>query len=348
MPGTIPTNALSMADWAKFQNDPLITKTVMSLYELCNVLTYVPMTAAEQTVVRGSRWAGNLPSVNGIGFNTIPAYFTGTPEHYTEQVGLIRDSLAVDKLLLRDKLNISDPAKQRIDAYLKAFTYKMNDVFINGNPVDEPFLPVGVKWRLDNPGRSGVFSTDGSTTELKIDAACDVRLATLGTTATGPIQSYTFIESFRRMLTRLGRPTGKGVTAFMNEEMFNRIPVVIGAAGEGYTFEITKDQYDRRVATFMDCQLVPIGRKADQTTQIITITEDTTGAAASSEYTSIYFCVLDEEHFSGWHFDPPKFIPLGLDDTGILNQWTFEYAYGLRMESNRSLGRLYDIRFGSV
>lgn len=347
MAGSIPTNSLSLQDWAKFRNDPMITKITKSLYTLSNVLTDMSFVQKEYINIRGSRWAGNLPTVNGIGFNVVPAYITGTPEQYEEQVGLIRDSAAVDTLLLRDKGNITDPVKSRIESYLEAFTYKTNDTLINATPSTEQYLSPGLKWRLDNPSLSGVFSANGTTTELKIDVAADLRAATLGGSG-GQAEAYKFLEAFRRVLTRMKAPTGKNVVAYMNEELYVRFPTIIAAAGETLSFSITKDNYDRDVATYRSCRLQPIGRKADQTTQIITITENSDGTdTGASEYTSIYFAYMAEGHFSGWHFDPPHFKDIGIDDSGVIKQWTFEYCYGLMMEDNRSIARMYDLRFGS-
>jgi hypothetical protein len=130
----------------------------------------------------------------------------------------------------------------------------------------------------------------------------------------------------------------------MNEVMKRRFNTLLRALGTDGGFAITKDQFDRVQATYKGAVIKDIGYKADQTTRIITNTEDTTGVGTSSTYTSIYAVNYGTDHFFGWQFDALAAHDLGLLNDGVLYRTVIDWAGGLMNASDRSIARIYDIK----
>lgn len=331
----IDTNVLPFHAWAKGTNNPLITKISWALYERGNVLTDMQMMNRKTLLRNGARWEGNLPSVDFVAINQEPVVTYGTPTQRQEAAHLIRNFIEIDHVLEEDENNISDPAAQQVKAWTKGFTYKFNDYAVNNNHITGDALGnVGWRYRLDNPTSYGI------PTEMKIDGG-SVDITTGAVTAA---TANRFLELVGTALQRMDCDPSN-VTIYCNDIMELRFRTVIAALAAGAGFDTTKDNYDRKVVTYNGAKIKNIGRKADQTTQIIK-TEDATGADSSgSNYTSLYFVNHSAEGFSGWQFSPMQAKPAFIDDTGVIKRTLLEYIFGFWCEDNRCLARLYDLKY---
>lgn len=333
----VSASALTLAQYAIMSNDPLVQRITYSLLMNGNVLEDLPLVTKKSILLNGTRWEGNLPSVNWSKLNVDPVVTSGTPTPYQEQAYIVRNAIDVDRFLVEDENQIVDPRGAQAEAWLKSLAYDLNDKFINNDHTSgEDDAPVGLRARLDN------YATYGLVSEMKIDFGA-VDLSPTGLTAATANQ---FIENIDQILEYMGSESGKGVVLYMNgllKRRFARAIRVLGIGGGGFTS--TRDAFDRVIDKYKDAKVVNIGRKADQTTQIITSTETSAGAAGSSTYTSIYAARFGEDGLFGWQFDAlvPKDIGL-IGNGGSTYRTVVDWAFGMMSTHTRCISRGYGIK----
>lgn len=331
----IATNTVTLADYAIMSNSPLVQRVSFSLIENGSVLQDVPFITKKSFIVNGVRFEGNLPSVNWSQLNAEGTTTKGTPTPYQEQVYLLRNYIDVDKYLVEEENAIVDPRAIQTQAYLKAFTYDVNYKFIkNDHVTGDVNAPVGIRYRIDNGASFGVRS------ENKINAN-GVNLAQATATQATANQ---FLEYLDQLLWSVDSPEGTGVTLYMDEVMKRRFAFIIRLMGTAGGFSIMQDQFGRTIQMYKGATIRDIGYKADQSTRIITTTENSDGTDGSSTYTSIYAVNYSQDHFSGWQFGELNVQDLGLLNNGVIYRTLIDWAVGLANASNRSLGRLYGIK----
>jgi hypothetical protein len=331
-------NAITLSEYGVMSNQPFIKKIISSLIINGMVLADIPLVTDKTMVQNGSRWMDNLPTVNWAKLNEGTTVTKGKPTPYSENAWLMRNAIDADNKIIEDRNQIVDPRAAQLDAYLKAVSYDFNDKYINNDHLsgDEDSF-IGLRYRLDNP------STFRLASECKIDAG-GVDLSPSGMTSQ---TANAFVEYLDQLLSFLGREEGDGVFLYMNDTLKRRMARAIRVLGTGAGFNIVTDAYDRTISKYKNATVVNIGRKADQSTRIITNTETSTGAAGASTFTSIYAAVYGEEALMGWQFDS---IDNSCKDVGLIgndstiSRLSFDYAVGLLPNHSRCLGRLYDIK----
>ncbi len=332
----VSANAVNLADYALNSNSPLVRNVTYSLIQSGNIMQDVPLINKASLVASGVRFEGNLPTVSWRPLNAEGVTTKGTPSAYQEQVFALTNYIDIDKLLVREENAIVDPRSAQVGAYLKALTYDMNFKFIaNDHVTGDANAPVGLKYRILNGGTYGVRP------ENKIDGAGTLLTQAGATQAT----ANTLLEFLDQLLWSVDSPSGEGVTLYMNEVLMRRIPFLIRLMGTSGGFDITQDQFNRKIQQYKGATIRDIGYKADQSTRIITNTELATGLAdTGGTYTSIYAVNYGLDHFFGWQFDDVNVQDLGLLNNGVQFRTLIDWAVGFMNQSTRSLGRLYDLK----
>lgn len=331
----VSTSALNLADYALNSNSPEVRAITWSLIDNGAVAQDLPILTSEQLILNGVRFEGNLPAVNWSQINAEGVSVKATPTPYSEQVYTFRNYVDVDKLLVRDKNNITDPRATQASAMMKAVAYDFNDKFINNDHVtgDENSF-IGVNYRVVN--------AKGVRTENKIDAG-GVDMSQSGMTQA---TANKFLETIDNALWAVDSPDGgPNIIIYCNEVMKRRWAFALRLMGTSGGFDITKDQFDRTIQTYKGAIIRDIGYKADQSTRIITNTFLSDGSAnTGSTYTCMYFCNMATDHLMGWQFEPPNAQDLGLLNNGVTYRTLFDWAIGLNNVSNRSLARIHGIK----
>ena len=332
----VSANSTSLADYALNSNSPMVRAVTYSLIMNDNIMQDVPLINKQSLIASGVRFEGNLPTVNWSPLNAEPVTTKGTPTAYQEQVYLIRNSIDVDKMYVRDENAIQDPRAIQVGAYLKALTYDMNKKFIrNDHITGDANAPVGIRSRIANGGTFGVRP------ENLIDGA-GVDLSQAGATQA---TANKFLEFLDQLLWSVDAPDGTGVTLYMNEVMKRRVAFAIRLMGTSGGFDITRDQFNRTIEMYKGAVVRDIGYQQDQATRIITVTETAAGTAdTGSTFSSIYAVHYDTDHFFGWQFADVNVQDLGLLNNGVIYRTLIDWACGYMNTSTRSLGRLYDIK----
>lgn len=336
----IQSTALSFAQYAIQSNDPLVQEVVFSLLDIGTAMTDIPFVTKKTLIANGVRWNANLPTVNWGTINSVPTGTIGTPTPYQEQAYIIRNNIDVDKYLIQDENQIGDARGTQLAAYLKAVAYDFNTKFINNDHITgNSNAVVGLKYRINNGTTFGVRAMN------KIDAGgVDLRLATLTAAATKDTGNQ-FIEYLDQLLWSVDSPDGQGVTLYMNEVLKRRMNTLLRAMGTDGGFAIVRDEFDRVQATYKGAVIKDIGYQANQTSRIISNTENADGTDTGvSTFTSVYAVNYSTDHFFGWEFEPLAAHDLGLLNDGVLYRTVIDWAGGLMNHSDRSLGRLFDIR----
>jgi hypothetical protein len=289
--------------------------------------------------VNGTRFTGNLATVNWRKLNEASVVTSSTATPYTEQAYILSNMIDVDKKLREDVNSIGDPMGVQLLAYLKAASYDLNDKFFNNDHLTgDADAPVGIRYRLDNP------STMGTNSACKINGSgVDITQGSM-TAAT----AASFIELIEQALSEIdGGVDGNGCVLYMNRLVQRRLGRAIRMLGAGGGFEMVTDAFDRRVMKFRNATIRTIGLKADQSTEIITNTETSAGANGSSTFSSLYAVKYGEGYAQGWQYesiaDSVQFIGQRSDEP-THERLIIDWAAGMRFDHTRAAARVFNIK----
>jgi len=318
--------AWTLAELSKIETDTLRKSVIDTFLMESQVMDAIPWETIGQlatTIVRMQ----DLPSV---GFRKINAGYSSTEgkfEQKVENISLMGCYMDCDKAIARAKNTVADARAISQVMALKAAAYKFNDKFINGDPTSDPEEFKGLKKRVD-----AVYS-EGFTDQY-IDNA--------GTSGDGILlstgESHNFLNKLDQLIYSI-----KGHNPdylFMNKKMLLALRSILR---KEKLLDNTRDMFDRIVDVYQGVKLADIGVKADQTTEIITSTEELE-AAGAAESTSIYAVKFGIGELL-WGIQE---YPLEVTDKGLLEatpvyRTELDWPLGLALADPRSIGRLYGI-----
>lgn len=332
----ISTSALTLAQYAEQSNEPLIKEVTFSLLENDSPLSDIPLYTRPTQKINGARFTGNLPSVGWRQLNESTTVTSGTASPYQEQAYILSNAFDMDRFILTDMNAVGNPMAVQVNAWLKSVNYDFSDKFINNNhEAGDADAPVGIRKRIDD-------STNwGTNTACKINTGgVDMTLAAMTAATAG-----SFFYYLDQALDELGAADGSNCVIYTNRNLRRLMNVAIKRMGAGGGFDMTTDAYDRRVSVYRNAVLRTLGVKADQSTEIITNTEDTAGANGASTYTSFYVVKYGEDAFNGWQFDSLAPVFAGWrSDEPTHYRMAFDWAVGLNQTHTRCIARGYGVK----
>jgi len=352
----IGAGTFTLADYALYSNNPPVQAISMSLIDYGIVARDIPLVTKASLIQNGVRFEGNVPQANWVPLNSEGISVHAQPTPYSEQVYIFREYVDVDKYIVMDQNQITDPRSSQAKMVLKGLTYDFNFKFFkNDHVTGDVNAPVGLRARIDDAASANKF---GVRPENKIDcggAAADISFA--GVTAkTGAA----FFEMLDLLLWSVDSPTGAGVVLYMNDYVNRRINSVLKFMGTSGGFDQGKDQFDRVFDKYKSAIIRDPGVKSDQSTRILagnaiaagtgSVGETAAGldsTGASANFASIYAVNYGTDHLMGWQMtEGPDVNDLGLINNGVIYRTVIDWAVGLMNQSTRSIGRLYDIKIG--
>ena len=126
-----------------------------------------------------------------------------------------------------------------------------------------------------------------------------------------------------------------------NKALYLRLLAAIRIAGLWAT---TKDSFGREMPTFNGIPIIDIGNAGDQTTPIISNTENANGLAlTNSTKTSIYAVKMGEGYLKGFQEEGVSVTDVGLLESGIALRTHINWPVGLYIPNPRSIARAYNI-----
>lgn len=275
--------AVTLAQVAKLEQNPLKKGIMMNLLRFSNLLELVPFEEVNALTSVAVKWT-NLPSVAFRRINEGYTSSEGDVDHVYESVYVLGGDIEMDILFQKSQLQsnfIVDPRQLQIDMKTKAMAFKFSDQFINGDHTVDPDGFEGLKVRINElPSRQKVRAS--STTDI------------LDPTASAA-NARRFLSKWEEAFYKAGGGTGAPNAILCNEAMKWGLGQVIRYLGSAAStvVDMGKDLFDREFPTYKGVPIIDVGLKADQTTEIIPVNE--TAEDAGADATSVYFVPFNSE-----------------------------------------------------
>ncbi len=256
--------AVTLTDHAKQETDPLRKGVLMNLLRQSDVLALIPFEVVSSLDSIAIRWQ-TLPTA---GFRKINAGYSegsGKTEQIVESLKALGGDVDFDRVFDKVKNYIEPPRVTQTKMKTKAVASEFNYYYINGGPAVDADGFNGLEYRVDNlPSRQ----------KIAVGSAGTPHDATASTA-----NEHAFLDALHELNDLVG-----GASAyFCNRKMRLGVGRVLRRVG---LLDTTTDQFDREVWTFGGAPIVDVGLKRDQSTEIITDTEDPGDGGADT--TSIY------------------------------------------------------------
>jgi len=262
---------VTLAQLAKVETQPLRKYVLENMIRTARVMEILPFENVDSLRSIAVRWQ-TLPAV---AFRAIGGTYTaseGDVEQVWESVYILGGRIQWDRVFEKVKNTIVDPKKLQTDMKLKSLALTINDYFINGQLAVDPLGFEGLKTRIAAmPSRQTIYAVAS------------------GSAALDPTASVANGRRFFDCLEEAHYKTNSGDCSglFLNEGLYyglGKVARYIAAAG-GLWLDVTKDSFERQIVTYKGAPLIDVGLKKDQSTEIITATEnDGTGAIGTSVY----------------------------------------------------------------
>ncbi len=271
-----------------------------------------------------------LPTVGWRMVNGTPSESTGKFQDKIEAKYIVGHYIDVDRVIVKAGASVGDVRQNQRRLSAKAMAFEFNDAFINGNPSTTPTTPT-FKWIKD---RVTDINAAGYTSQY-IDGGS-------ATTGKGMLYDTTERKYFLNKLTELiYAVSGHNPDAlYMNKKM---LLAFWSCLRDEQLLRQDKDMFGRVITKYGDTgvDLIDIGLKADQSTEIITNAETVSGG---TDETSIYAVKYGaEEYFWGIQQEPMQVTDLGLVQSKPVYRDDVEWVVGLAVSNPRSLARLYGL-----
>jgi len=270
----------------------------------------------------------DLPTAQNRNLNEGYTHSVGHKEDIEENVFMYGGRVDIDYLLDGgDSDLIEDPVAYQLKLYTQAQTFQMKWDLINNTPAENSEGLVGLRYRLLNDLPATQRINAGG-----LDISDD----------SDESDDSAFIQKLRRLLYAL--PDHTADLLLTNDTSSLALRRVLDSQN---LLKTTEDSFGRTIERWGDGGpfIVDMGYKADQSTKIISDTEDATGAAAdgggTETLTSIFAVRFGPEYLTG-------FEKAGMQtfrwQTGVLKHVEFDWPVGIFITNPRSVAQLYNIQ----
>jgi hypothetical protein len=322
--------AFNLAQAAKLEESPIKKGVMMNLLRNARLMEVMPFQNVDSLQNIAVRWK-TLPTVEFRYINGSWTPNNGDFEQVAESVYAMGGEIQMDRIF--DKVRnsfISDPRTNLILQKTEAQALNFNDYVVNGDHGTDPLGFEGLKKRVASmPARQSVdMSSDTSVHDPTANAAASRR----------------YLDKFQEAHYRANR--GNVNAILLNEGQYLGLERVLrNLQLSGNFLDVTKDSFEREFYTYRGAPLIDVGLKADQTTEIITDTEDP--GDGGDDGTSIYFVSFDaEKGLTGIQVGPPEaYDPNngGELETAPAKLFRMEWWVGLANFGSHGFTRLHSI-----
>ena len=253
----------------------------------------------------------------------------GVLEPMEEQVCILSAYLDLPKEYVEAKNSVQDIRAVQTKMFSQAMAYKVNDMFINGNPVTNAKEMVGIRHRLVND-LAAAQSVDGDALDISPNTSTSNWYNIL-------------IDRVEELMSLF--VDGKPDVLLMNRTTKLRLESALRQAG---ILDSTKDNYERKQVTWGvgGPAIIDIGLKGDQSTAIITDLENNDGkpTSAAGTETSIYGIKFGDEFLKGFQRKELEAKDVGLLEDQITYRTYIDWDPGIMISNPRSVARIYGIQ----
>lgn len=319
-------NAMTLADMISGMKDELI-KGIVTDFARQSVLfqKLLPFRNVGSFAIKDWR----VKSVTDAVFRDIGEGFSNTKDEFSEEIEgiyLLGGKIDLDSALElpSDANREINPLTENVRLQAERYRFAYLDRFINGDRATSPKGFDGLKVRVTAVGGDQVIdaATGGVPLDLSASSANRqkfldlVQQAMFETGADGTPDLIIAGKQGSWQLTRIARREG--------------------------LLDTTRDAFDREIETFMGVPVVYAGTKGDQSTQIISNTEDAGDGGNNS--TSFYVVKLGYPYVQGIQLGGPERTFDAIIDDGVTRRIVFQWPVGLLTSHRKSVVRIKGVK----
>lgn len=315
--------ALTLAEAAKVMTDPLTKGVAMMLLRQSDIIGRVPFKKVGGLTVKQVR-ALTLPSA---GFRKVNAGYTpggGQTEQVEWAVKGLGGDVDIDKVYTHITDWIEDPHVTQLKMKAQAVASEFNYYFMKGSPTVDADGFYGLEYLCD-----------------QLDSRQKIVVGSAGTPF-DPTASTANTNKYIDMMCELNELVGGATCYFCNFSQKVGAGAVLRRSG---MLDTTKDQFDRTVFTFQGASIVDVGLKRDQSTEIITDTEDP--GDGGEDTTSMYAVRFGEDELCGIKLNELDTYWVGGEDHELeskpVRRARIDWWVGLATKGKWSIARAYNI-----
>lgn len=327
------TLALTLADYAHDPN-PLVAGVAKSLRANSRFMDILPFPTTSSLSIKVVR-EGGMPSVSwrDVGSDHGSAKAT-KPDEIQEMAYSVGNEVQVDKVYLADKsARLYNPMTYQTEMTTKGIARNFTEKAILGLPSDLK-NPVGLFYRVINDMGS----------DQRIDAGAGSGLDISPDATTLSTQVQTFLDRLDQLLFTLTDDVSdqNNVYFLTNDTVIMRFQSIMRQSG---LLTQTQDAVGRVFTTYKGAKFIDMGRKADDSTRIMTNVELADGTALTGGASSrIYGVRIGNEYFTGWQEYALEVSPPELQANKVTYKSVIDWTVGLSVAHPRhSLATLYGI-----
>jgi hypothetical protein len=292
------------------------------------VMQIIPWANIAALNITVTRWA-TLPTNAFRKFNGTYAESAGTFEQLQETVYPIGGYTDVDTMALKDKTKFNDPKAEQLEMRIASMSYTFNDYFINGSQATDPDGFTGIKNRIATlpAAQSILAATNG----------LDVKASTAN--------QNIFLDLLDQLLYAIDNGSGQGqLGIFGNAKSTLGLWSTLRRLG---VLDQSRDMFGREIDAYKGVPLYDIGKKSDQSTEIITNTE--VAGASGAVCTSLYVVKMAPSNgnadsggqwLHGIQEAPMEVIDHGRLQTAPAERVEIDWPIGLAHFHKRTMARL--------
>jgi len=313
--------AMTLVDMAKGMKDELMQGVMLQFAQQSLLYQMLPFDDVNAWNV--TQWQAE--SVSNAGFRRIgspPAEQVDVFDKKNESVYIMSGKIDIDVALLEPVSREFNSYVENVAVQADRFRYGFSDAFINGDRTVDPDKFNGLKRRIADLNAGGF-------TDVLVPADSASSGLELGSTSA---KRHQFLDKFEDAEFEVA--DGMVDIILTSKKGYH----ALGRVGrrEGL-LDTTRDMFGRKVIDFRGIPILWAGTLGNQTTEIITSTEDP--GDGGNDATSYYFCRLGSNHVRGIQLAPIKKIYDQVTSDAITHRIAFDWYVGLR-SNKRSAVRL--------
>lgn len=237
--------AITLLDELALEKDPLRKGIIQSLVEQVMLQDRIPWESAEALHTNVTYLAG-IPTVPLRHINETPTSVQANWGQLTETLQILDTDIDIDPVLMNNKNQIQKIDVAQVNAIMKSIGYRMNDLFINADPMNNAREPKGMKTRLRDDTRF-----KGQTVNATADAnELDLTIAT-GTDA----ERLAFLDKLDELMYLLEDHCSAFIS---NRQARLRFWSILRTLK---LLDTTKDQFEREITIYRGVPLLDAGYK---------------------------------------------------------------------------------------
>lgn len=316
---------VNIVDIAAGLKDEVVKGIIMNFARQSAVMESIPFN--DVSGFTDTQWS--VDSLSEANFRSIGNSFAevkDNPREIQDSVAFLGAQIDIDRALLKPTTHDVDVYAENVKWQSERFKYTFSDTFINGDRNASPDKFDGIQKRVAD------LVADGHS-DARVDGASGDSLDVSASSA----NRQTFLDKINEAQFNIA--DGKPDLIITGKAGYLTLEAV--ARREGL-LDSSKDAFDRDVKTFGGTRIDFIGTKADQSTQIITTSEDP--GDAGNDSTSFYFVRFARPYLTGIQMNAPERVFDDLTDDGVTHRVVFEWPLGLSAKHKRAIVRLTNIK----